>query len=140
MSYILIPTDGPSQTATSNLFWTQTTTLDGVPYQLTFKYNTRESAYYLTIASSDGSTVYAQGIKLVSNFPLLRNFSTPPGELYALATSNTDDSPARLGDLATRGRVALYYAEADTCYTTVGFEVYRNPGPFVNGVYAGPTS
>ena len=46
-------------------FWTQTTTLDGVPYLLTFRYNIREDAYYLSISSADGATDYVLGMKLV---------------------------------------------------------------------------
>ena len=40
-----IPTD------TFRLFWDQITTLDGVPYLLSFRYNSREKVYYLSIAS-----------------------------------------------------------------------------------------
>ena len=35
-------------------FWVQTTSLDGVPYQLWFAYSQRERVYYLTIGDSDG--------------------------------------------------------------------------------------
>lgn len=120
MSTVVIPTD------TSLLFWSQTTTLDGVPYLLTFRYNTREACYYLTIESQDGTTTYAQGIKLVSNYPLLLTYGdNPPGELFAMSFS-ADDSPAALGDMGDGRRVQLMYVEAADLQAT-GTEPARNP-------------
>lgn len=122
---LIIPTD------TTALFWTQTTTLDGVAYLLTFRYNSREACYYLTIASADDSVTYAQGVKLVSNFPLLQTYGdNPPGELWAVSFSTSDDSPARLGELGPDQRVALMYVEAADLVAG-GSEPWRNPGPFV---------
>lgn len=96
-------------------FWTQTTSLDGVPYLLTFRYNAREATYYLSIDSADHTVNYVQGLKLVPNVPLLMSKGpTPPGELYVLTQSATDDSPPGLGELADGGRCALLYLpEAD---------------------------
>jgi hypothetical protein len=95
-------------------FWSQTTTLDGVPYLLTFKYNQRETVYYLDIASSDGTIDYVFGLKLVPSIPLLRPWATPPGELVVISQSIADDSPPALGDLADGGRcVLMYIPEAD---------------------------
>jgi hypothetical protein len=114
---LTIPTDSAA------LFWTQTTALDGVSYVLTFRYNSREQCYYLSIDSQDGSTNYVNGLKLVSNYLLLREVSTPPGELVVLAIG--DDSPARVGDFGG-GRCALYYiAQADVIAS--GAEPWRNP-------------
>jgi hypothetical protein len=90
------------------LFWSQTTTLDGVSYLLTFRYNSREAAYYLNIGSADGLTDYVVGAKLVVGFALLRPWATPPGELVVLSGSD-DDSPPRLGDLADGARCTLLY-------------------------------
>lgn len=119
MATVVIPTD------TSLPFWSQTTTLDGTAYLLTFRYNTRESCYYLTIESPDGVTTFAQGIKLVSNFPLLQEYAQPPGEMMAASFSG-DDSPARLGELGDGQRVTLmYFEQADVI--AGGGDPTRNP-------------
>jgi hypothetical protein len=111
----------------SLLFWQQTTAMDGVSYLLEFRYNTREALYYLKIMMTD-STVLAQGIKLVSNYPLLQGYNDdrmPLGEIIAVAPSS-DDSPAALGEIG--GRVTLvYYTEAEI--QAVGLDPWRNPLP-----------
>jgi hypothetical protein len=121
MSTVVIPTN------TTALFWNQITTLDGVQYSLTFRYNSREACYYLQIASSDQSITYAQGLKLVSNFPLLTGYATPPGELLAVSFSATDDSPAELGEMGDGQRVALMYVEQADLLAGGG-ESWRDPG------------
>ncbi len=104
VSLITIPTD------TKLIFWTQTTTLDGIDYVLEFRYNTREATYYLSISLTD-QTVLAQGIKLVSDFPLLQAYADirmPPGELVAMAFGSNDANPA-IGELGIGQRVELTY-------------------------------
>jgi hypothetical protein len=91
-------------------FWTQTTTLDGVPYLLNFRFNSREQCYYLNISSADATIDYVIGMKIVSNFFLLRPWTTPPGEMMCIAQG--DDSPPGLGDMADGGRCKLIYIEA----------------------------
>jgi hypothetical protein len=113
-------------TDTSAVFETQTTTLDGVAYLLTFRYNTRESCYYVTIASSDDTIEYVGGLKLVTNFPLLQSYPTPPGELVCQSFSS-DDTPPALGELGDGCRCTLYYIEqADVL--NAGVDPARNPG------------
>ncbi len=109
MALQVIPTDPVRP------FWTQTTNLDGTPYFLTFRYNAREQVYYLSIDSADQSFNYVQGLKLVTNVPLLSSVGpTPPGELYVLTQSSDDDSPPGLGELGETSRcVLLYLPEAD---------------------------
>jgi len=124
MATVSIPTDVQSP------FWTQVTTLDGTAYLLTFRYNVRESVYYLQVESADATVTFAQGIKLVSNFPLLRSIATPPGELMALAPAN-DDGPAALGELGPGQRVELLYIEAADL-ATLGLDGWRNPALFLN--------
>lgn len=105
----LIPTDTAGRP-----FYSQTTTLDGTDYLLEFRFNSRELCWYLQV--SNGGTVFAQGIKLVSNFRLIQKYSSasmPPGELVAVAPV-TDDSPAGLNDLGIDLRVKLvYYTKAE---------------------------
>lgn len=101
-------------TSTDALFWSQTTTLDGVSYLLEFRYNTRESCYYLQISQPDG-TVLVQGIKLVTNFRLLRrriDTRLPPGDIVAVAYDGSP-APAALGELGIGQRVELVYLTAE---------------------------
>ena len=124
MSTVAIPTDP------TLLFWSQTTTLDGVPYLLTFRYNSREQVYYLMIQSSDASTTYLQGVKLVPSYPLLRGAGlNPPGELCVACYSSTDDSPPALGELGAGLRCELLYIEAADVLAGApgGGESWRNP-------------
>jgi len=77
----------------------------------------------LSFTVTDSRGHYVNGLKLVSNYLLLQEVSTPPGELVVLAIG--DDSPARVGDFGG-GRCALYYiAQADVIAS--GAEPWRNP-------------
>jgi hypothetical protein len=120
--FLIVPTD---DTGTRS-FWSQTTTLDGAPYLLTFRLNTREQVYYLTIQSGDGATTYAEGIKLVANFTLLRGYATPPGELIVVSFDPSNDSPPSVGEFGDGLRCELFYIEEDTM-NNAGLEPWRNP-------------
>lgn len=110
-------------------FWTQTTTLDGVAYLLNFRFNSREQCYYLNISSADGTIDYVIGMKLVSDFFLLRPWATPPGEMMVISQSGADDSPPGLGDLADGGRCKLLYIEAADLFASgSGIDPERNNG------------
>ncbi len=110
-------------------FWTQTTTLDGIPYLLTFRYNQRETVYYLNISSSDGTIDYVLGMKLVVGIPLLTPWSTPPGEMVVISQSIANDSPPSLGDLADGARcVLMYIPEADLFAPGNTLDPNRFPG------------
>ncbi len=110
----------------SALFWSQTATLDGVPYLLTFRFNSREQAYYLTIAAGDGSATYAQGIKLVANYPLLMGYGdNPPGEMMCVSFAQSD-APPGIGELGEGLRCALLYIEAADVIAG-GSEGWRDP-------------
>ncbi len=110
-------------------FWTQTTTLDGVPYLLQFTYSQRETVYYLSISSADGTVDYVLGMKLVPGIPLLRPWPTPPGEMAVLSQSSADDSPPALGELADGARCALLYIpEADLFAAGNTLDLERFPG------------
>jgi hypothetical protein len=102
---------------------TQTTTLDGVPYFLTFRWNARESCYYLQIQSADQTITYAQGVKLVSDFFLLYTYPTPPGDMMVL-TSGGGDGPAQIGDFGPR--CSLLYVEAADVFAG-GLNKTKNP-------------
>ena len=101
-------------------FWTQITVLDGVPYLLTFQYNDRESAYYLSIGSSDGTTNYVVGMKLVVGYPLMQPFgSQPPGEIFVVSASTANDGPPAIGELGDNQRCVLIYVPEADLFSTI---------------------
>lgn len=127
MTFQVVPTD------LALPFWTQTTTLDGAPYLLSFNYNSREQCYYLSIDSVDGLNNYVQGVKLVSNYFLLRPYgAVPPGEMMVLSSSTVDDTPAKLGELGDGVRCSLLYIPAADLFAGPKFgEPERFPGYLV---------
>lgn len=92
--------------------WVQTNTLDGVTYQLSFVWNARAGAWYLSIADASGVDLLT-GIKLVSNRPLLQRFrwivGLPPGEISAVSFDGSIDY-AQYTDLGVS--VLVYYFDA----------------------------
>ena len=105
---LLIPT------SPDEAFYVQRTQLDGVVYQLTFRYNQRENTYRLD-AALDAGTPVASGLKVVCNIPLFYRFmwnsSTPKGALIAVSSS-PDTTPPGMGDLGPGRRVQLWYTAA----------------------------
>jgi hypothetical protein len=94
-------------------FYSQTTTLDGVPYLLEFSYNQREDCWYLLLSTNDGDAIYGS-VKLVCNWPLFAicaDPQLPPGQ-FVVASSTTDLSPPGLQDLVDGGRCQLVYMPA----------------------------
>jgi hypothetical protein len=121
MSVIAIPTE------TTKPHWDQVTTLDGVDYQLAFRYNQRENVYYVIFADTLGNIING-GIKIVANWLLLQSVidpNMPPGELFALSTGPNDDPPG-YGEMGIGQRVVLYYIErADL--QAAGLDTNRDP-------------
>ena len=105
MTTLLIPT------STTESQYSQTTTLEGRDYDLSFTWIEREDRWYLDIASG-GETLLA-GLKLVADWPLLRLQASellPPGELVALDMTGEGRDPGlrELGE-----RVKLFYIESE---------------------------
>jgi hypothetical protein len=66
--------------------WEQTTELDGRTFRLSFAWSLREEAWYLDIASRDG-TLLAAGLKLAEAVDVLRREASdelPPGPIVLL--------------------------------------------------------
>lgn len=95
-------------------FYEQLTALDGVPYLLSFQYNTRESRWYFSVALQDGTEIVT-GIKVVCSIGLLRRFADrrlPPGDIVAVS-AGADGSPPGLTELGEGKRVQLLYYSED---------------------------
>lgn len=84
--------------------------LDGETFTLSFNWNSREEAWYLSVADSLG-TVLVAGKKIVVGYPLFArtvNDALPKGYLEAIDTSGLDLAPG-YADLG--GRVKLVYTD-----------------------------
>lgn len=84
MGYLIIPTTN-AQTYGN---FSQTVSLDGIDYQLLYKYNDREGFWYFDLLDTEDNPIKT-GIKIVSNWPFLRNLKQAPrpsGELLAVDT------------------------------------------------------
>ena len=87
--------------------------LDGIKYKLRMLWNPSGGYWTLGIRAEDGTSLL-EGIKVVPNYPLLRQCRRsilPPGELMAITQ---DDSLAAIdrADFA-RGKVVLVYVTED---------------------------
>jgi hypothetical protein len=109
MTILMVPTSDVA-------FFDQVTELDGTDYRLTFNYNQREGCYYLSIGSPESKEDVLSGIKIVSNYGLVRRWNgragLPPGDLVAITTAGASDAPADLGELGEGKRVELHYFTA----------------------------
>lgn len=74
----------------------RTVALDGVNYQYQFIENSREDFWYLNILDTEDNPIRT-GIKIVSNWPLIRlmrNTPRPPGEVITIDTRAIADDPS----------------------------------------------
>lgn len=106
-------------TSLSLVSYTQRTALDGRDYLLTFRWNQRESKWYLDIRDQDAVDIVL-GIKIVVNKPLLGTLVTgearPPGDIIATdLTTVPDDGKVAYdpGRNELGGRVVLLYFDED---------------------------
>jgi hypothetical protein len=82
----------PSGAAT----WTQRTQLDGVDYILVFYWAQRDGHWWMHVQDVNEVPI-ASGLKLVTNWPLLRgvrDVRRPPGSLFIVDTQGLDEDPA----------------------------------------------
>lgn len=100
-------------------------TLDGIDYEMTFRYSERENCFYLDLSLTDG-TILCGGRKVVCNWDIYQSFRydprIPQGALVAIPVSGGSDAPAgfdangngELGDGSDTGsrRVQLWYFTA----------------------------
>lgn len=90
-----------------------TVVLDGVAYLFLFSWNSRDSAWYMSLFTED-ETPICLGVKVVVNWPLCyrtRSPLKPPGLLMAFDQASQGVNPG-LEDLG--GRVRLLYFDADS--------------------------
>lgn len=100
-------------TSNKESVYTQRTILDGVEYELQFRFNTRESNWYVDLLDTDGNYL-AAGRKVVVDSVLWKGETSDsmfPGFLYAI-DSTLRGNEAGLRDL--RDRVWLMYVDDDS--------------------------
>ena len=92
-------------------FYSQRTTLDGVDYQLEFRWSVRESRWYLNLYDAL-ETPLILGMKLQTNWPLTKYYKgrvgVPQGDLMVISLGVADDPPG-LQDLGAGLRCELHY-------------------------------
>jgi len=91
--------------------WVQRTAIEGRDYILSFDWIQRDGAWYLSIADQDGAAI-ASGIKLVSQWPLLRGVTDsrcPKGELLLLDSTGASED-AGFSDLGVRFELVYFTA------------------------------
>jgi len=96
----------------TSAFFTMTVDLDNETFALTFRWNGRESAWYMDLCQED-QTVIAGGIKVVPQIDLTSRFraiGSPLGSIVAIGESQFAERPGRdeLGK-----RVKLYYLDQE---------------------------
>lgn len=98
----------PTRTDLAN--YRQTVELDGLVYGMAFEFNDRDGHWYFDLEDEAG-VVLRHGIKVVTNFPLLRQDAQrarPPGDIMAIDPSDAD-LDAGLRDLGAS--ILLTYIE-----------------------------
>lgn len=67
--------------------------LDDVTFEIDLRFNLRDQHWYLSLADADGNSL-RQGLKIVSNWPLLRTMvqqNRPDRDLIAVRPSGSGD-------------------------------------------------
>lgn len=104
---VVIPTD------TSLATYVFSVELELIVFGLRFQFNERDQSWFFDILTAEGDPI-RQGIKVVTNFPLLSRIARidrPPGELLAIDTTG-EDRRAGLGELGIGQQVVFVYFDA----------------------------
>lgn len=99
----------PTRTDLGN--YDESVSLDGDLFILQFRFNTRDSSWYLDLKLEDGTFIRA-GLRLVPNFPLLRLLSRADAPKGEIAVLDTRPVPAPPGQDELNKEVPLVYLEA----------------------------
>ena len=95
--------------------FSQEVTLDDTPYKLSFYWNSRDEAWFMTIVDREENELI-RGIKLVLNYPLLnnhRNRGLPPGEIIIIDPSDGPETISYDDFTGARGLLMTYLTETE---------------------------
>ena len=101
--------------ASLNAQSSQTVTLEGRVYKLTFTLNTRDQSWSLTVAEQDGTPIVS-GIKLLPQLDLLSRHKDPrlpPGILTTVDVVDGDKAARPTKSQLGTKLVLVYWTEAD---------------------------
>lgn len=103
----------PTSKSKDDDFYSFSQELDGIDYVFTFYWNERASAWFLSVALTDGTELLS-GNKITTGTNLFEwwvdQVNTFRGALLVRDSSGTDADPGRY-DLAPDGRCTIYYLE-----------------------------
>lgn len=103
-------------TAAGVAAWSQRTALDGVEFELTFRWSQRAGHWTLDVADAEGVPI-RHGLALLVGVPLLRGVidsRRPAGELIVVDTTGASDADPGFSDLGAPGaRFVLAYVTAE---------------------------
>lgn len=96
--------------------WTQLSALDGVTFQLTFRWSQRDGHWLLDLTDQEGGSIRS-GMLLATGVPLLAGLQDarrPAGELLVVDTTGASDLDPGFEDLGAPGaRFVLMYVTAE---------------------------
>lgn len=102
-------------TSPDDPFYEQQSTIDGIDYTLTFRYNQREETFYLSVGDVAGNDL-VKGVKLVCGWDLFlghKHPDMPEGRFMVLSHVTGDSESPKLGELGEGRRCLLYYFPFD---------------------------
>lgn len=87
-----------------------------VSYKFTFRFNSRESKWYMDITDPDTDANIRNGVKLVADYPLLRAFlgdDRPQAVFFAIDTESGGIDPETLNDFGERVKLIFQEFESE---------------------------
>jgi hypothetical protein len=105
--------DIPLSEGTPLPFFDMQAPLEGVTYTLQFRWNVRNSSWYMNVLDEQSETVFIAGIRLVSNWPLAayNTGRSPPGSFVVVDTGG-EGADADISSLGIR-HLLLYFTAAE---------------------------
>ncbi len=104
---VIIPTDTNLATYVFSI------ELELIVFGFRFQFNERDQSWFFDVLTAEGVPI-RQGLKVVTNFPLLSRIARldrPPGELFAVDTTG-EDRRAVVGELGIDRQIEFVYLDA----------------------------
>jgi|GEM_PF-1566554 len=104
----------PIRNAADNVAFYFIVDMDGTDYQCSFRWNSRDEAWYMSLYSLDGTPIRT-GIKLVVNWPVFRldrSEVRPSGEVLFVDADEVPSDPVAFEGLGKNASM-IYFPAAD---------------------------
>jgi hypothetical protein len=79
----------------NNPFYSYTTTLNRVAYNVSFRFSTRGQCWFMDIKSNNNTPIVSS-VKLVANYPMIENYALPELTGYFLLIPNLEGNEDKL--------------------------------------------